>query len=790
MFAFRSLQTRIVVFFVILLVTVQSVAFVLISAVGEKIATERLERELQVGERVFQQVIDQSNRQLVDAARVLAADFAFRSAIATRDFGTIVSALRNHGARIEAQVVLLADLNGRMIADTLPPRPGSGAFPFPELIKSAQQAGTASAVVLIEGRPYQIVVVPVLAPVPIAWVAMGFMIAQKQVSTLRSITGMHVSFLSRGTNREWSLNASTLPVAMRDGLLTAMAKSTGAHVESAMTLDGEPFETLDATLSDSSSGQVVAVLQLSLREGLESIRALGTMLIALAIASIILSIFGSVVLARGITGPLNRLNANARRIRDGDYSKPPPLDQTDEVGELAESFNTMLDSISRRESEILRLAYEDALTSLPNRAMFNDRLLQAVKIAQRNGNMLSVLSLDIDRFKYINDSLGHTAGDQVLKEVAGRLQALLRDSDTVARLGGDEFGILLPTVTNEGVQLVVQRILRTLEQPIMLEGQPVDVGASIGVASCPEHGTDPRMLLRHADVAMYEAKRDNSGYAIYDPRYETGRPSHLSLLGELRRAVESNELVLYYQPKVDLKTGSVHRAEALVRWIHPTRGFIPPLDFILFAEQTGYIKQVTRWVVEEGIRQAGQWQHEKSPIAISINISARDLMNLDLADFVAKQLAHHGVPPELICLEITENGLMEDHARAQDVLEHMHKLGVRLSIDDFGTGYSSLAYLKKLPVQELKIDRTFVMNIEKDDDDAIIVRSTIELGHNMGMEVVAEGVETQSAMDLLAALGCDQAQGYLISKPLPADQFSAWLIAREKARTASLSPIA
>jgi diguanylate cyclase (GGDEF)-like protein len=438
----------------------------------------------------------------------------------------------------------------------------------------------------------------------------------------------------------------------------------------------------------------------------------------------------------------------------------------------------MLDGISQREAQILRLAFEDTLTGLPNRAMFIDRLQQVLRQTRRSADPVTVMLLDLDRFKLINDSLGHPAGDQVLRDVASRLRDVLRESDTVARLGGDEFALLLPGSPPERVNQIVERVLRVLEAPILLEDQPVDVGASIGIATWPEDGDDADTLLRHADVAMYVAKRAGSGHARYDQRFEAAPQGQLSLLGELRRAVEQDELLLHYQPKVSLADGRVHRAEALVRWLHPERGMVPPGDFIPFAEQTGYIRQISRWVIGEGIRQAAQWHRQGLDIAVSINVAARDLMSSDLLAYVSDMLDRHGVPASQVCLEITESGVMEDPARALDTLARLHTKGLRLSIDDFGTGYSSLAYLKKLPVKELKIDRSFVMHLVDDADDAAIVRSTIELGHNMGLEVVAEGVEGQAEVDLLAQLGCDEAQGYFFSRPLPAAAFEEWLHAR------------
>jgi diguanylate cyclase (GGDEF)-like protein len=676
--------------------------------------------------------------------------------------------------------VMLADLDRKLLADTLHPEQRATAFPFPDLIALAERNRQSSSIVLIDGKPYQVVVVPVLAPVPIAWVAMGFVIDDRVAHDLQAVAARHVSFLSERKDGRWMLHASTLPGPLRTALIESGSGGSKAGL-GFMNLAGEEYETLAPVLGSGPEGNVVALLQRSLRESLEPFERLRGILLVMTLFSIGMTIAGSVLIARSVSRPVNRLAAIARNIRDGDYSQKAAVEGQDEIGELAASFNHMLDGISTREEEILRLAYEDTLTTLPNRAMFLDRLQQAVLTARRTNDPVSVMMLDLDRFKVINDSLGHGAGDLVLREVASRLRELLRDSDTVARLGGDEFAVLLPTGTPEGVSIVAQRILRTLEAPIMLEGQPVDIGASIGVACFPEHDDEGDSLLRHADVAMYVAKRANSGYAIYDPRYEEGRQTQLSLLSELRRAVENDELSLFYQPKIDLKTGTIRRAEALVRWIHPTRGFVSPIEFIPFAEQTGYIKRVTRWVVERAVQQAGIWHRDRLDIAISVNISTRDLMSNELVDLVAALLQKHAVPAEQLCLEITESGFMEDPARALETLGRLHALGLRLSVDDFGTGYSSLAYLKKLPVQEIKIDRSFVMHMTEDEDDATIVRSTIELGHNMGLEVVAEGVEDRAALEYLKRLNCDQVQGYFVSKPLPTPQFVEWLKARRAA---------
>jgi diguanylate cyclase (GGDEF)-like protein len=438
----------------------------------------------------------------------------------------------------------------------------------------------------------------------------------------------------------------------------------------------------------------------------------------------------------------------------------------------------MREGIAAREAKIGTMAYHDGLTGLPNRVLFNDRLEQAIRSAKRGDPPPTILIMDLDRFKEVNDSLGHHVGDLLLQHVARRCGAALsRESDTLARLGGDEFAILLPGSDTAGAQVVARNVLAALEEPTMLEGQRIVAGGSIGIASYPEHGAEASTLLRHADIAMYAAKRAGSGFAVYDPRYNTQTQQRLSLMSELRHAVEHDEFVLYYQPKVDLATGTVEQVEALVRWRHPERGFVPPEQFIPFAEHTGYIKAITQCVVAKALAQLEQWHAAGIALNISVNISARDVGNPELLAVFAEFARTHGHVLASLALEITESGIMSDTARALNMLHSLRGMGMRLSIDDFGTGYSSLSYLKRLPVQEIKIDRSFVIDVAQNRDDAVIVRSTIDLGHNMGLRVVAEGVEDQQTCDLLRSWGCDLAQGYFISRPVPAEELLPWLAA-------------
>jgi diguanylate cyclase (GGDEF)-like protein len=383
--------------------------------------------------------------------------------------------------------------------------------------------------------------------------------------------------------------------------------------------------------------------------------------------------------------------------------------------------------------------------------------------------------MDLDRFKYVNDTLGHGVGDHVLKEVGERLRSVLSAASCIARLGGDEFAVLLEDSGSEEIVRLAERVVAVLEQPILYEQQPLDVGASIGIATFPVHGGDLQTLVRNADIAMYVAKRTRSGYSVYDSSYDTSQQEHLSLLSELRRAVEQGELRLYYQPKMTLSSSKVLAAEALIRWVHPVRGLVPPALFIPFAEHTGYIKALTLWVLKEAISQCGQWCREGRPLQISVNISARDLTSRDLPERIAALLDEHGVSAQMLCLEITESGFMEDPQHAQRVLDRLAQQGVQLSIDDYGTGYSSLSYIMRLPVKELKIDQAFVSRMSENPNLATIVHSTIELGHSLGLKVVAEGVEDFRGFELLRELGCDSAQGYYLSPPLAPAEFTAWL---------------
>jgi diguanylate cyclase (GGDEF)-like protein len=430
-------------------------------------------------------------------------------------------------------------------------------------------------------------------------------------------------------------------------------------------------------------------------------------------------------------------------------------------------------------AEIEHQALHDGLTGLPNRDLFRRRIEEALAQAEQRRSGVSVLLLDLDRFKEINDTLGHQSGDLLLQALAKRLETLIRATDTVARLGGDEFAIVSPGAGDEaGAFALAERIRTGLEAPFALAGLTVEVEASIGIALYPDHGADVEALIRHADVAMYNGKKTHRPM-LYSQKDDHYSPDRLALVGELRRAITNGELVVHYQPRVELATGDVHAVEALVRWDHPERGLLAPGEFLPLAEHTGLIRPLTGYVLDAALADCADWSKEGLRPGVSANLSARDLLDADLPREVESLLSKHGVDPTLLEVEITENTILTDPERTRIVLERLRDLGVRLSIDDFGTGFSSLGQLKRLAVDVLKIDKSFVLNMAHDDNDDVIVRSTIELGHNLGLRVVAEGVETQETWSRLTQLGCDTAQGFFISRPLPRLVLIDWLRKRD-----------
>lgn len=450
------------------------------------------------------------------------------------------------------------------------------------------------------------------------------------------------------------------------------------------------------------------------------------------------------------------------------------------IGGLAAFFGALVAILAvkkatRQADQLQHQALFDDLSNLPNRVLLQDRLQQTILVSKRESQPFALLTLDLNRFKEVNDTLGHQYGDLLLQQVSSRLRTVSRESDTIARMGGDEFSFLLPATGIAGSEVFAKKVMKALEASFDLNGKPIEIGASIGIAIFPEHGSDYEALMRHADSAMYVAKRARSGYELYDSKKSPEDELDLALRAELRQAIESDQLVLYYQPKISHQTSIVNGLEALVRWQHPTRGLIPPDRFIPLAEQSGLIRPLTAWVLERAVAQCAQLQRLGMPLTMAVNLSTINLKDPDLPSKIAAVLKKYELEAKWLELEITESAVMDDTMRTVQVLAELDVLGAKISIDDYGTGYSSLSYFKKLPLDDIKIDKSFVIGMGQNQGDATIVRSTIEMGHELGLRVVAEGVEDQATWQALSQLGCDAAQGYYMSRPLSAGDLLKWL---------------
>jgi diguanylate cyclase (GGDEF)-like protein len=780
-FRFASLEGRIAALFLLLIMGVQVVGLVFIQQGIDSNARNAIAAELVNGEKVFLKLLEQSAQKRRSSAQILARDTGFVSAVGSGgegDRATIESALANSGRRARADFAMLFDAEQKVIVSTGIEQRGGLEKMVATLLELAEQQDGASGTAIIDGRPFQVTVTPVKAPITIAWVVMGFALDKQLVTDMKELSALDAAVFSQNGN-VWVPVVSTLRTpAVAQASLQLAANKPAAGQAFDLELEDSNYSARLIDIGKFGNERAAVLLARSIDEATQEYTRLEQRLVLLTIAGILIAAVVAVLTAKRIAQPLVQLTGTAQRLERGDYREKIESKRNDEVGALARAFDSMRDGIAKREQEIRRLAYWDTLTNLPNRAQFVLQLDEAIAHARKHDQQVFVLMMDLDRFKHVNDVMGHSFGDALLRQVASRLQVQLsmdESSAQLARLGGDEFAVLYPAATAESAEHLAAELLRSLEVPLSLEEQTVDIGAGLGIAGYPAHAEDGESLLSMAEVAMYIAKQRNEGAVMYDSSIDKGSEQSLSLLTELRNASERGEFRLYVQPKIALDTGKVVGIESLVRWQHPVRGNVFPDQFIPFAEQTGFIRILTRWVLEQSAILQRDLSDHGLHLKCSVNLSTRDLLDQDLPNKFRDILARYQLSPAAFCLEITESAIMDDPVRAQQTLDGLHAMGVDLSIDDFGTGYSSLAYLKRLPVDELKIDKSFVLNMEKDIGDTKIVRSTIDLGHNMGLRVVAEGIESEAAWRMLARMGCDQGQGYFMSRPIPADRLAEWI---------------
>ena len=770
-----GLTGRIVLLSLALLLLVQGAGFVVIRESIDRNAHHQLADRLGLAERVWQRLLAQRASKLTQGASVLAADYGIREALGTHDLGTLQSALSNHSQRIGA--TLAAVLDTKLALQAL--AEGADAAQAPALARLAPQLSQrpgSSVVALVAGVPYQFVMVPMRAPALIGWVVMGFPLDQALVDDMQGISGLQASLVALPAGASPALLLSSFKTLADVAPLLANPADGDLH------LAGTPHLVASWPVASGAEGRIVLRAAGSIDEAVAPFRSLQWLLAAITLLGLFLSGSGSVLSARRVTEPLRSLARATQAIGRGEHDAPlQHTGRQDEIGDLARAFDQMRVDIRAQQQEIRSLAFHDRLTGLPNRVSFREALQRAIQDGQHGGQPLTIIMLDLDRFKHVNDVLGYAFGDRLLACVAMRLRQVVREGDTLARLGGDEFALLLPKADLALAQGLAQRITAAFEQPLVIDEHTVDLSAGLGLAGWPLHAQDADGLLNRAEIAMYSAKRRTAGAQVYDPAADTGSALTLSLLSDLRRAVDNHELRMYLQPKIAINTGAVCGAEALVRWQHPLRGLVPPMEFIPFAEQTGFVRQLTLWIFD----QAANQQAAMAVLGvrrISVNLSTRDLMDADLPDKLDAILRRHHAVADGFCLEITESAIMDDPQRAEATLNRLAERGFKLAIDDYGTGYSSLAYLRRLPVNELKIDKSFVMAMAHAPGDAMIVRSTIDLAHTLGLTVVAEGIENEAVLSQLQALHRGEGQGFHMSKPLPVDAFQDW-VARWQARS-------
>jgi diguanylate cyclase (GGDEF)-like protein len=758
---FRRLSTRISTLYTVLFLAVFAPAVLLVYLVilGEVKTTIR--DELAANGGVFDRLLDARADQLKQSADVLSRDFGFREALATRDRATVESALMNLTGRIGGTRALVVGPDGDVIADAS--GVSDGGFPYPDILRDAEDTGATAEVAVLDGVPQLIVASPVFAPTLQGWTVFAEPLADGAARELAGLAPIALRAQFQADGMAGVMHGIPNSRALR--LLndrTALAEFVGER-------GGELVLIKSLDVSDSSP-PVTLSLNYPIAASLARYRHLAAAVIGFALAGMGALMTGSWLLSAGVTRPIRALADAVARIQAGDYVQVEAKGGGEEVRGLADGFNAMVEGINSRERRITHLALHDPDTGLANRAALQRHLTDMIEgAAPGPGERIYLAAAGVDRFATIRAAIGHGQAGVLMREVARKLEGL-RPGDFVARLSSSALGVAFRAPDAAAAAAIVAQARTAFERdPIAIGSNAVDIHLTVGLAGCPEHAENALQLVERAQIALDQARAATAGAASFDPESERATAGNLALLSELRRGLELGEVALAHQPKLDLRKGEVTGVECLLRWIHPVRGPVAPDAFIPLAEETGLIGALTEWVLARALDDQRRYAKAGHDLRIAVNISARSLANPGFADLVASLLRSRNVEPERLTLEITETAAMERPDVAFATLEKLQRLGVILSIDDYGTGLSSLAYLKRLPVHELKIDKSFVLNLSKDKNDAVLVRSTIDLGHNLGLKVVAEGVEDQASLELLALFGCDYAQGFHIGRPTTQD---------------------
>ena len=769
----NSFQARNSLFLALLLLLVIGVVYFAVKAVTITVASDQAQEQLKTGTRVFERFMDLRWRRIQYGLNWLTNDSDFREATINGSPSLIEHALQEFEASLHGSELFVLDLDGNIITSTLKGLPAGQAFPYAKALRLARRNTQTMVIGILAGRPYMLVQGVVLGPLPVVRVVSGMPMDDVFAHELSSLSNLEVSFMTVKPG-ESGILSSTQPDFMSASIIEFVQEHTPGSTIHFSEFHGRRFlgQMLQlANSGDPGNGQVMAVLQSPLDQTMQAFDSLDRKFLWISLGALLASLLGALWLARAVSRPVSLLAEAAQRIGRGNYETPVELTRRDELGFLAKAINAMQSGIAVREQQLAHNALHDPLTGLPNRALAMERLGSA--ISARRGVVL--IYLGIENYRVINESFGPEGGERIMRESARVMLDALRERDTAARITGNEFLLLLEsTQVDVGVALA-DRLYALLKRPLSIDGHEVLLEVCMGIAIYPLNGQSAEELISRAAIACRDAAALPGYLQVYQQDRDLAHQRQIQLIRDLRSAASDGQLQLYYQPKMDIRSGHVRQAEALLRWQHPELGMVSPAEFIPLAERTGSMFLLTGWVIEEGIRQLSAWNRKGLHMQLSLNISAEDLHGENLLMTVERLLKRYQLSAEQLIFEITESTAMRDPEHSLNVLEKLRDGGISLSVDDFGTGYSSLAHLKRLPVQELKIDQSFIRNLDETSEDAVIVRSTIEMSHNLGLKVVAEGVEYQHTLELLERWHCDTAQGYLISRPMEAVAFEAWV---------------
>jgi diguanylate cyclase (GGDEF)-like protein len=762
----NSFRNRLLVMIIGLIAVTQTVTVVAVLASTRRNVEARAAEQLAAGTSYAQQFVEFRASQLASGVAVLAADFGFREAVASHDPPTILSAAANQSQRIDADLLLLADTEGRLIVATQR-MDRDFAASMDEIIDRALMSPDQPHFATLTGRLYQFFAAPVRAPDTIAWVVMGFVVNDTLARRIGSLIGVDVSFTAIDDSVE-RIVASTLDRGLRDQMPALPEPAPGGTATAGKLKAGSQEFLVHIVALEPDNHAVHLLLQKPTREVLAPFLAVRNVMLAVSSSALVLAIMVAVLLGRSATRPIDKLVAAARRIEGGQYKEPIAVSGSEEFRRLAGTLNAMQERVAEREAHIRHQAFHDSLTGLPNRAQAEIEL--ARMLAEAGGRTpVTVMVIHLSSFRELNATLGHHIGDEALRATARRLSIACQPGEIVARFGATHYVMLLCRRHSiESAPRIAAAIMDVVREPLTLGQIDLELQVAAGLCTSPEEGSAADEMIRRAEIALHDATDSRERIGRFRAGSDGEHRRRLEIMTDLRRAIESDSLELAFQPKVAIATRRVNSVEALVRWTHPKLGPVPPTEFLPLAEQTGGSRQLTDWILRNTIRQMAEWRKSDLALDVAVNLSAVDIGDAGLGDAILRLLAEYRVAATSLVLEITESAMMRDPITAERNMELLRVAGVRFAIDDFGTGYSSLSQLRKLPVDELKIDRSFVMRAHLDADDASVVSSTIELGHNLGLKVVAEGVEAVETMLMLHELGCDYAQGYLISKPLTA----------------------